>query len=92
MSLDGFLKRNIKVWCQQEMNVIGHHDKSVQMKFALLSITLEGVNEEQCVAFDLKESAAIGGSKSKEECTELLRRSERHAGIVREPRAKAPLF
>jgi hypothetical protein len=47
--------------CKQEVHVIGHNDKGVELVTALVTIALESGDEEFGVCSDVKESAAIEG-------------------------------
>jgi hypothetical protein len=52
----------------EEMDVVGHDDEGVEFVEALMSVVLEGFEEEAGGGFDLEEAAALRGDGGEEEC------------------------
>ena len=43
------------------MQVIGHHHKGVECESMLGTIFEKGLDHEECIGFDLKRAATVGG-------------------------------
>jgi hypothetical protein len=70
--LHGLFERYVFGGCQKQMDVVGHDDVCVELEAALLAIVLKNAEEQFCVAFDLEETAAIGGDGGCEEGSDFL--------------------
>jgi len=56
-TLQGYIRR----WCQQQVDVFGHEDESMQFKLRLPSITVKRLQEQSCVRLYGKEPASLPG-------------------------------
>lgn len=54
--------------CDQQMNVVGHHDERMKPVESLSSIMLERIEKELRVAMNLKEPAAASGNCRNQKC------------------------
>ena len=67
-----FFERGFGLGCYQEMDVIGHDDKGVELNAFFGALLLKDFYEECGVLFDLEEASAIGGGRCDEVGAEFL--------------------
>ena len=71
------------LWCEEEMDVVGHDDEGVKLVVAFVSVVLKGFDEKFGRALDLKEAAAVMSSAGDEESFGArCSAGDRHTAIV----------
>jgi len=64
--LNGVFESYVVGWRQENVNVFGHYDESVELKSAFATVTVESLQEEAGVVFYDEESATLPGGESYE--------------------------
>jgi hypothetical protein len=90
--LDGPFQGNA-CGCQQQMDVIGHHDEGVQLEVPSSPIVLQNIEEEGSVRIDLEESTTVVGAACHEKRA-VIRRTDWdcHRGAKHTSAAEADLY
>lgn len=65
---DGPFQRNL-LWGQQQMHMLGHHDKFMQSIMPFTPIVLESLKKKLAIGSNLKEPPAIVRHSCDEECS-----------------------
>jgi len=79
--LKRLFERNIRSWCQQEMDVIRHDHKCMQCVPTLAAVMLQHVEEKIRRRFYLEESATVRHNRSYEVRASFLRRESHRTSI-----------